>query len=106
MDKLRADFEEWLCKTYDWGNDTLNMADFYGDDKTGNYVDGHFLVDGESCSDCLFWAWEGWKANRASIVVELPNYDSYHDQGSAMAAIDDCSKAIRSIGLSIKGDQV
>ncbi|MBN5205375.1 hypothetical protein JY462_11160 [Serratia marcescens] len=114
MDKLREEFEDWLCKTYDWGNDTLNMADFYGDDKTGHYVGGHFFFDGKSCSDCLFWAWEGWKASRASIVVELPpiNIPSGSDtllkaavQMAVEVQTNKCAEAIRSIGLSIKGEK-
>ncbi|HAT4516356.1 TPA: hypothetical protein I9281_001266 [Serratia marcescens] len=48
--------------------------------------------------------WKAWKASRASIVVELPHCGEYEEPFSAANAIIDCANAIRSIGLSIKGE--
>lgn len=80
MDKLRTDFEKWFKSEYH-------------PDKTGPYI-----------KDALRFAWQ---ASRASIVVELPKTDDYannpHGHGRNQG-IAECVEAIRSIGLSIKGE--
>lgn len=64
----REQFEAFLVGEYEWANDTLNAAQFHGDDVTGYYTGGDFFYDGQSCSECLFWAWRGWQA---AITIQL-----------------------------------
>ncbi len=61
----REKFEEAMCKDYSWFADTLNVADFHGDDATGYYTGGDFIYDGANCADALFWAWRGWQMSKA-----------------------------------------
>ena len=82
MDKLRADFEA------DFENETGWSA---GDYPSQEVVD---------------LCWRLYQQSRASIVVALPEkvmvedeYDRGHNYG-----IEYCEEAIRSIGLSIKGE--
>ncbi len=84
MDKLREEFEKWLAEEYG----------FYGED----------VETQESLGINL--AFDAWKASRASIVAELPEYRSAESYQSAgyNEALDDCGSALRSIGLSIKGE--
>ncbi|MFA3778534.1 hypothetical protein [Yersinia sp. 1652 StPb PI] len=58
--------------------------------------------------------WEGWKASRESIEVELPkrNADAYterdwdgnHGGRSRNNTLDECAEALRTAGIRIKGD--
>ena len=59
------------------------------------------------------WGFRIWKAARESIEVDLPakaNMDScfdginYANSSGRNRAIDDCSAALRSAGLTVKGD--
>lgn len=60
-------FEEWLVSEYNWAEDTLDLATFYGDDKCGYYVGGNYIYEGYSCADPLFWAWRGWQAKSITL---------------------------------------
>lgn len=97
MDKQQEDsrrqFEEWWEKFYEtsprepWGVIYSPEHDYYCDQD----VDGQY---------------DAWKASRASIVVELPEKrrdDSESAYWESMG-IDLSADAIRSIGLSIKGE--
>lgn len=65
-------------------------------DKTGPYA-----------KDSMWFAWQSaWQAARDSLVVELPKQETYDDPLSAHDAIQDCAKAIRAIGIRIKGEGV
>lgn len=79
----REKFEAFLVSEYEWGNDALNAANFHGDDATGYYTGGDFIYDGQSCSECLFWAWRGWQAAELAseqkltdMAVQLTNAES------------------------------
>lgn len=79
----REKFEAFLVSEYEWGNDALNAANFHGDDATGYYTGGDFIYDGQSCSECLFWAWRGWQAAELAaekkltdMAVQLANAES------------------------------
>lgn len=104
MDKQQEDsrrqFEEWWEKFYEtsprepWGVIYSPEHDYYCDQD----VDGQY---------------DAWKASRASIVVELPpiNIPSGSDtllKAAVQMAVEvqtsRCAEALRSIGLSIKGD--
>lgn len=60
-------------------------------------------------------SWEAWEASRASIVIDLPpkisEFNRMPDNGAILLeavnydeAIDDCAAALRSAGLTVKGD--
>ena len=79
----REKFEAFLVSEYEWGNDALNAANFHGDDATGYYTGRDFIYDGQSCSECLFWAWRGWQAAELAseqkltdMAVQLANAES------------------------------
>ncbi len=86
MDKLREEFEQWR-------NNKMAMC-FYSQPKSQKETIYHA-------------SWLAWQASRASIVVELPEYRSAEVYQSAgyNEALDDCDSTLRSIGLSIKGEQ-
>lgn len=73
MEKMREEFEAWLCNTYEWAEETLAAAEFHSSDKDAYYVGGDYIYDGQSCAECLFWAWRGWQASRAAIEIVLPS---------------------------------
>lgn len=81
----REQFEAWLSKMYEWADDTLDMAFFYGDDETGYYTGGDFIYDGRSCSDALFWAWRGWQASRNALEIKLPPAINTEEIGVAIS---------------------
>ncbi|MFK3699401.1 hypothetical protein ACI2JW_04420 [Serratia ureilytica] len=95
MDKLREEFEEKL--SHDYGDDALLK------NSDGDYVDW-LTAD----------LWDYWQASRASIVVDIPNelrIETIVDKKVQQAFVNghllgrkECSDAIRSIGLSIKGE--
>lgn len=51
-------------------------------------------------------AWKSWQASRAAIEVELPDKVMVEDEFDIGHnwAIDYCADAIRSAGLTVKGD--
>lgn len=57
----REQFEETMCNQYSWFRETLDLAQFHGDDITGYYTGGDYMYHGKSCADALFWAWRGWQ---------------------------------------------
>ncbi len=90
---LREEFEKWAAKN-GYRMDLIPDGDIYSYSST-------------RCS------WEAWQASRESIVVELPakaNMDScfdginYANSSGRNRAIDDCAAALRSAGLTVKGD--
>lgn len=85
MDKLREEFEQW------WNN-KMAMC-FYSQPKSQKETIYHA-------------SWLAWRASRASIVVELPEKVMIEDEfdNGHNCAIDYCAEAVRSIGLSIKGE--
>jgi hypothetical protein len=107
MDKLheesRVQFEAWRKKFIGV------MVNLDRDHKTGHYV-------------CIgtWTAWEAWQAARAGIVVELPELSgnpmhfigdcrtskaaAFRRKKARDAVINECADALRSIGLSIKGE--
>lgn len=94
MDKLhdesRMQFEEWVSLIYSGGNLLLRV----GPNKESYH---QTIING---------LWIAWQASRESIVVELPEKrrdDSESAYWESMG-IDLSADAIRSIGLSIKGE--
>ncbi|HGE8458755.1 TPA: hypothetical protein ACGD77_002963 [Serratia marcescens] len=93
MDKLREEFERW------WNN-KMAMC-FYSQPKSQKETIYHA-------------SWLAWQASRASIVVDIPNElrtETIVDKKVQQAFVNglllgrkECSDAIRSIGLSIKGE--
>lgn len=93
MDKLREEFEQW------WNN-KMAMC-FYSQPKSQKETIYHA-------------SWLAWQASRASIVVDIPNelrIETIVDKKVQQAFVNghllgrkECSDAIRSIGLSIKGE--
>ncbi|MCG5374439.1 hypothetical protein L7815_010885 [Serratia marcescens] len=93
MDKLREEFEQW------WNN-KMAMC-FYSQPKSQKETIYHA-------------SWLAWQASRASIVVDIPNdlrIETIVDKKVQQAFVNGhllgrkgCSDAIRSIGLSIKGE--
>ncbi|HFF9779717.1 hypothetical protein [Serratia marcescens] len=91
MDKLREEFEQWF-------NEEMVL---------------HISASNETVVRLM---WKAWKASRASIVVDIPNelrIETIVDKKVQQAFVNghllgrkECSDAIRSIGLSIKGDRV
>ena len=92
----REKFEAFLVSEYEWGNDALNAANFHGDDATGYYTGGDFIYDGQSCSECLFWAWRGWQAAEleseqklTDMAVQLANAESKcRELAAELSAVD------------------
>ncbi|MFV9325195.1 hypothetical protein ABQ449_26050, partial [Citrobacter freundii] len=92
----REKFEAFLVSEYEWGNDALNAANFHGDDATGYYTGGDFIYDGQSCSECLFWAWRGWQAAELAaekkltdMAVQLANAESKCSElATELSAVD------------------
>lgn len=93
MDKLREEFEQW------WNN-KMAMC-FYSQPKSQKETIWHA-------------SWLAWQASRASLVVDIPNelrIETIVDKKVQQAFVNghllgrkECSDAIRSIGLSIKGE--
>jgi hypothetical protein len=94
MDKLREEFEQW------WNN-KMAMC-FYSQPKSQKETIHHA-------------SWLAWQASRASIVVEIPQRQSLYasgygdgyfvpsDAGDGLE-YEETVDALRSIGLSIKGE--
>lgn len=90
-EESRRQFKEWWEKFYEtsprepWDVIYSPEHDYYCDQD----IDGQY---------------DAWKASRASIVVELPDTTDIQCQECADDVIAKCETAIRSIGLSIKGE--
>ncbi|MEL5655636.1 hypothetical protein PTT65_04275 [Serratia ureilytica] len=103
MDKLREEFEQWWKSEYG-----APLSDF-------NEL---WCAEGGYCDEDLDRQWEAWQASRASIVVEnitpseAPSGLIYqiggaglsHDEAICEGYSAGFNEAIRSIGLSIKGE--
>ncbi|MFK3702063.1 hypothetical protein ACI2JW_18090 [Serratia ureilytica] len=76
MDKLREEFEEWFSKKYPLKRPSVRKLKL----------------------------WEAWRDSRESVVVDVPDACAF--SLCELVCRDDVIKAIRSIGLSIKGDRV
>lgn len=95
MDKLREEFEEWV----------MNIS--------SGCAELSLTIHGTYDSWDVERYWDAWQASRAAIVVELPpiNIPSASDtllkaaiQMAVEVQTNKCAEAIRSIGLSIKGE--
>lgn len=113
MEKMREEFEKWLCNEYEWGEGALASSEFHGEAVTGYYISGDHIYYGQSCADCLFWAWRGWQASRAAIEItlpqkvvieaagkDIPDYADWPDGYNT--GIDACAKALVDIGLNVR----
>ncbi|MGQ6215279.1 hypothetical protein ACUNGV_25835 [Serratia sp. IR-2025] len=91
MDKIRDEsrmqFEEWVSLIYSGGNLLLR----FGPNKESYH---QTIING---------LWIAWQAARESIVLELPSEDDFV-MDEAIDCLNECKSAIRSIGLSIKGE--
>lgn len=91
MDKLREEFEKQIREDLLFDDEELewqperNCYAIYG----------------------VHLAWWGYRASRANIVVELEDKVMVEDEfdNGHNCAIDYCAERIRSIGLSIKGEE-
>lgn len=84
MDKLREEFEQWFSQR----ERTMKSQ-------------GLGLI---SISRLKNRQWEAWRDSRESVVVDVPDACAF--SLCELVCRDDVIKAIRSIGLSIKGDKV
>lgn len=86
-DKMREEFEEWF------ENNAMPLeSDWFKRDKDS--PDDYFL-------DHVDWAWEGWKASRAALCVEMPKYYSTDSIGLAYCA-DAVVDSLDAAGVSYK----
>ncbi|NMM70803.1 hypothetical protein BSF37_03250 [Serratia marcescens] len=89
MDKLREEFEKQIREDLLFDDEELewqperNCYAIYG----------------------VHLAWWGYRASRENLEVELPSEDDFV-MDEAIDCLNECKSAIRSIGLSIKGDKV
>ena len=83
-EKMREDFEEWF---YEYSLPC--EGDWFKRDSCGDYD-----------SPSTYYAWMGWQASRAALVVELPGAIwcslAYHE------AINDVKEALDDAGVSYK----
>lgn len=97
MDKLheesRKQFEEWV-KFHSDEEECTNLLQM--NNAGTNYLHPHTDL-----------AWIAWKESRASIVVALPFNDIQSDETDELwdRTVESCAESLRSIGLSIKGDE-
>ncbi|HAT5003115.1 TPA: hypothetical protein I9749_001792 [Serratia marcescens] len=87
MDKLREEFEKQIREDLLFDDEELewqperNCYAIYG----------------------VHLAWWGYRASRENLEVELPSEDDFV-MDKAIDCLNECKSAIRSIGLSIKGE--
>ncbi|MBL0876067.1 hypothetical protein HLB02_22065 [Serratia nevei] len=108
MDKLREEFEKWFLSEMD-----IDISGMRNSDPDTN-VEWPYDSGAGELSAVITVAFKAWQASRASIVVELPEGITTREaldlgyMGDYAAGVDDgieeSAKAIRSIGLSIKGE--
>jgi hypothetical protein len=84
----RADFEAWMTDEQ-W----FHGSDFEWDEGRNCYSQFGIHI-----------AYKAWVASRAAIDIELPGQTKYDDPLSAYQAINDCADALRSAGITVKGD--
>lgn len=82
---MRKEFEDWSATHYYLGGCEVDVED-------GEYKDPD-----------MQYAWEGWKASRESLVIELPTggYFAGHDNEHMMESRD-VREAIEAAGLKVK----
>lgn len=96
MDKLRSDFEDaWVADN----SNTPEEADIRREALKKIW---HINENGEGAyfDSLVMWAWKWWQASRASIVVDLPEIEDFELLDGYKVR-----ESLRSIGLSIKGDE-
>jgi len=81
---MREEFESWLAPS--WSRDT-----YLEDEGEVEYVD-----------DWVQGAWVGWRASRAAIEIELPEWFSPNDCGDRAMWSDAVEKAIRAAGIKVR----
>lgn len=87
MDKLREEFEKQIREDLLFDDEELewqperNCYAIYG----------------------VHLAWWGYRASRENLEVDLPSEDDFV-MDEAIDCLNECKSAIRSIGLSIKGE--
>ncbi|QQU64017.1 hypothetical protein [Serratia ureilytica] len=87
MDKLREEFEKQIREDLLFDDEELewqperNCYAIYG----------------------VHLAWWGYRSSRENLVVELPSEEDFV-MDEAIDCLNECKSAIRSIGLSIKGE--
>lgn len=86
IEQIRRDFEAWV-KSHRVRRDCaepgaieLNMERF-----EGGYL-----------SEITQTAWEAWQASRATLIIELPEYDMSLERSNG---IDECREAIEAAGI-------
>ena len=89
MEKMREEFEAWHIKQCE--ADGMDLRDISSElDRNG---DGYVYIGAQ-------YAWRGWKASRAALVVELPGAIwcslAYHE------AINDVKEALDDAGVGYK----
>ena len=82
MKKMREEFEAWHIKQCE--ADGMDLRDISSElDRNG---DGYVYTGAQ-------YAWRGWKASRAALVVELPEKAALMSASSVYAALDDAGVA-------------
>ncbi|WP_049193503.1 hypothetical protein [Serratia marcescens] len=87
MDKLREEFEKQIREDLLFDDEELEWQP----ERNCYVIYGVHL------------AWWGYRASRENLVVDLPSED-YFVMDEAIDCLNECKSAIRSIGLSIKGE--
>ncbi|MDE1511984.1 hypothetical protein PWJ72_21470 [Serratia nevei] len=85
--KSREEFEKWLEEVHG----------LYGEDIDWEPERNCYVIYG------VHLAWWGYRASRENLVVDLPSEDDFV-MDEAIDCLNECKSAIRSIGLSIKGE--
>lgn len=100
MDKLREEFEAEFkrrnCNVPASRIKTMLELYNYGAEENPDW--DYYSLDARH-------AFEWWQAARSSIVVELPDISDVQCQECADDALLRCAERLRSIGLSIKGEE-
>lgn len=118
INRQRESFEKWLENEYLWGSEAIDKSFFIECGEESYYIGGDALVDGRSCEDCLFFAWEGWKASHRAIELDIdwPECNDNHwrtgEEGAYARGHEDgkdkviiaVREALKSAGLKVKGD--
>ena len=91
-DKMRAEFEAWF--TGKWPANQLYRRDALpeSDPHYDEYVNPHVLH-----------AYEGWKASRAALVIDLPERFDKYDSGDWTYWADGVDAAIEAAGVTVRG---
>ena len=86
-EKMREEFEAWFCSTMPY---KIAKESWFAIMDDGDYI----ITDVQA-------GWAGWKASRAALCVELPNWrDDGH--GEPMYYESDITKALDAAGVRHK----